>query len=286
MNYIEWSTQLYNHFFNDENLNQEVVLYTDNDLLNQLFEGEGGLEDFLKIFNPKNILAQCYPQPENKISQRNPTTLRDEFKTLAHLLKYLNDEPNVKFKIDNKSLDCRNPLSYFPFIILVIYAYNSEGIFNEPEEVKMLGNQQDVRGYTFNLLIKLSNDLNPSYILNIHNIYGNKKKNYKYVGVFRYHSLFNRTQILQIQEIIRRHRISRPIYNDIEIKVRFGVVGRIDNETIAPAKLLINKIIDGSIYVEKNAQNNNHFQRQSPQASVNLCCRIVNLSQLVFQLIY
>jgi len=257
MNYIEWSTQLYNHFFNDENLNQEVVLYTDNDLLNQLFEGEGGLEDFLKIFNPKNILAQCYPQPENKISQRNPTTLRDEFKTLAHLLKYLNDEPNVKFKIDNKSLDCRNPLSYFPFIILVIYAYNSEGIFNEPEEVKMLGNQQDVRGYTFNLLIKLSNDLNPSYILNIHNIYGNKKKNYKYVGVFRYHSLFNRTQILQIQEIIRRHRISRPIYNDIEIKVRFGVVGRIDNETIAPAKLLINKIIDGSIYVEKNAQNNN-----------------------------
>ena len=81
MNYIEWSTQLYNHFFNDENLNQEVVLYTDNDLLNQLFEGEGGLEDFLKIFNPKNILAQCYPQPENKISQRNPTTLRDEFKT-------------------------------------------------------------------------------------------------------------------------------------------------------------------------------------------------------------
>jgi hypothetical protein len=257
MNYIEWSRKLYEHFFNNDNLNQEVVLHTDEFLLNQLFEDAGGLEDFLKIFNPKNILAQCDPRPSIRISTRNPITLKNEFNSIEHLLKYLEDQPTARFKIDNQLSKCSDPLSYFPFIILVIYAYGSEGVFNEPHEQEILGREINIRKYTFNLLIKLSNNLNPNYIINIHNIYGIIEGPNRYTGVFRYHSLFSRTQIFQIQEIIRRHRISRPIYNDIEIIVRFGVIGRINNQTIAPAKLLINKIIDGSIYVEKNVQTKN-----------------------------
>ena len=126
MNYLDWSEKLYKHFFNDDNKNQEVVLYTDKNLFDQLFGEEGGEKDFISIFDPQKILSNCYPQPQNRFAIRNQITSFNEFISLEHLLNYLIENPQASFKICKQNLKSSDPLSYFPFIILVIYAYSTE----------------------------------------------------------------------------------------------------------------------------------------------------------------
>ena len=263
MNYLQWSNKLYNHFFNDGNINQEVVLYTDGNLFEQLLCSDGGNEDFLGVFNPQNLLSHCYPKPLNRLAKTNQITLNSEFHSIEDVLKYFNDEPNASFIICNVKLYSSDPLSYFPFIVLVIYAYSTEeGVFNTPSEKIMLGSEQNLRIYTFNLLKKLRDSLKNKYTINIHNVYGIEKGPNRYKGVFLYHSLFSQKHILAIKEIIRRHHISRPIYNDQELLIRFGKIDRINVNTISPAKLIINKIIDGSLYVDKVKVNNEKIKRE------------------------
>jgi hypothetical protein len=252
MNYLEWSKKLDYHFFNDNTKNQEVVLYTDGHLLNSLYNGAGGEEDFLKIFDPYKILLECNPKPHNNLSKRDRITFFDKFNSLEHLLNYLIEEPRASFKICNERLDSSNRISYLPFILLLIYAYGKkDGVLNERDEKKMLGSDQKFRAYTFDLLLRLKESLKNLYTINVHNIYEITKGPNKYVGVFLYHSLFSQKHIIAIQEIIRRQHITRPIYNDDEILIRFEKIDRIVVKTIAPAKLIINKIIEGSLYANE-----------------------------------
>ena len=79
MNYLEWSKKLDNHFFNDNRSNQEIVLFTDSNLFDQLYNGNGGEEDFLKIFDPHKILSECHPQPRNILSKRDRITFSENF---------------------------------------------------------------------------------------------------------------------------------------------------------------------------------------------------------------
>lgn len=252
MNYCEWSKKSYEHFFNADNNNQEVILYIDDNLLDQLSESKNGKEDFLAIFNPKLILSSCYPIPNNRLSIRDQTSQRDEFKSLEAILQYLIENPNAKFSINNKQLSSSDPLSYFPFILLVIYAYGTkDGVFNSTSEKEMVGRDIEVRKNTYRLYTLLAEKLKNKYFLNVYNIYNVLNGPHRYAGLFKYHSLFNTSDLLTIKKIIYRNEIDRPIYNDVLLYHYFENIPKINTDTIGPAKLLINKIIEGTLVVDK-----------------------------------
>jgi hypothetical protein len=264
MNYLEWSKKLDNHFFNDNRSNQEIVLYTESNLFDQLYNGTGGEEDFLKIFDPHKILSECHPQPRNILSKRDRITFFEKFSSLEHLLSYLIEEPRANFKICNEKLESSNRISYLPFIILVIYAYSKkDGVFNEPDKKIMLGSDQKFRAHTFDLLVRLKKSIKNKFEINVHNIYDISKGPNKYVGVFLYHSLFSNKHLIEIQEIVRRQQIKRPIYSDNEILIRFRKITRIDSKTIVPAKLIINKIIEGALFAEEVKIKKEKVERKS-----------------------
>src|SRR5690606_20897459 len=49
--YVRWNKAFINHFFNEENIGKEVILYTDPDLISTIGENNnlGNYTDFLKV---------------------------------------------------------------------------------------------------------------------------------------------------------------------------------------------------------------------------------------------
>jgi hypothetical protein len=158
MNFIEWGNKLYNYYFNEENKYEEILLYVDEQTLSDI-GGENGVNDFLSIFNPKEIITSAYPKPDNKYSTREG--IKDRFKTIEKLLLYLLEKPKGDITINGIKTVSSDPKVTIPFIIMVLFAYNTEdGIFMNEQDQKMLGSDLNIRKYTLQLLENLSKKVN------------------------------------------------------------------------------------------------------------------------------
>lgn len=225
MNYLEWATKLFEYYFNEDNNGQEVILYCDDEILNEI-GGENGKDDFLNSIENFN---KCNLKYKSEIDFK----YLGNFEKLIELISevkgvYLNNNPILP--VPKNNIVAQPKLYYslmFPlFIIYIIKIEEKQNIITS-KTLKIKTNETDnFYIILFNCLNKLGFFLSNENLgfIRLENLFGktlDSKYKGKYEGYFKYHAPFTRQQITEIIKIKNRNGIYREIIDNGTIELTF-----------------------------------------------------------------
>jgi hypothetical protein len=207
MNYIELGKKLFNYYFNEDKKGKDVILYVDDDVLNDLYKSEHGHKHFQKLLISRNLF---------QVTINGKTLMHPSIVDVCSKFCDLNENESIsinngkninrtQIKRDNLS---KNPAYYFPYVILLIYTYQKgENSIGATEYERI-----------YNLLVKLKDFLTDKKIgqiplhnnlpINLFDIYSGT---HRYSGCFKFHVPFTRQQITEILKI----KTKNGIYHEI-----------------------------------------------------------------------
>lgn len=235
MSYIKWNKALTNHFFNENNINKEVILYADKNLIFEIGEKNklGNYDDFIKC-----IL----------IDFNSRCNLYDDI--VANPKRLGNDRVAINKELNNKIKEFPNHLSnktgkfdlvYFNYIIFYITVF--------------VDNTEDRSFYNclnqiINSVIPKDNNTSPlnglDLIFNKIEEWTLKNKNGK-LGIFRARRLGNLTYL----GLLKYQVVLKPNENKLFEEIIYKYNISIDDNAIYPE--LANKLLP---YVDNNSLRN------------------------------
>jgi len=272
MTFLEASRKLYNFYFKESRKDTEILLYIDDQILNELF-GENGIDLFLGLFT--NIDKQfSYESREALQKLRGIEQLSIALLKNAPLYILGFKEGKVsKYLIKSDNSDYRKVS--LSLILLLIYGHNSEkGIFLSVDEKRCVGDEQKLRKNVVDLLKILSeytyNNSERGYV-NFLNLY--KKSDghsYRYVGYFKYHTPLTRALYKTVYNIknkngfhyeIKDTNILENVFKEVLDDSRF-------NKYREVGYIVINKVINGIYKINPTStKNNNNLDKKLPGIS-------------------
>ena len=121
--YLEWNERLYYHFFPENNNGNEVLLYVDDDLLDDLGQDLGGHADFLKtvILSPADRTALFQDIKQEYLYTNTIYTQEKKYLNSNSILYFATLFTKDITSVCNKEENLKKYVLFFNYIILVIY---------------------------------------------------------------------------------------------------------------------------------------------------------------------
>ena len=220
LNYIKWNKVLLNHFFNEKNDQKEVILYADEDLIDQIGEQNnlGDYNDFLKV-----VLVDIDTKRSiyDKIASASGSSRSTEVNKA--LRKSIFEFPNIlkNFGFRNYNIIYFN---YIIFYIIMFVSYEGSSFYNHLNTVINQYLTKTKRISTLHGLDLLLEQLEKWSLQNSLGIFRARR-----IGVLAYKGLLNYQVVLKPEE----HQEFE------EILYTYGIY--INDNTIYPE--LVNKLL-------------------------------------------
>jgi hypothetical protein len=217
MNYITLGKKLFDYYFNKEKKGKQVILYVDDNILNDLYESEHGHKHFQKLLISRNLFQITI----NGKTEMHPSIIDvcSKFCNLSEneSISIHNGRNNNRIQLKRDNLS-KNPSYYFPYIILLIYTYQQGKTSINATEYENI----------YNLLLKLKDFLKDKEIgqiplhnnlpINLFDIYSGT---HRYSGCFKFHVPFTKQQIEEIFKIKTKNGIYHEITDNGTMELLF-----------------------------------------------------------------